>query len=99
MAEATKQGNDQGIGEGNLREERGAPPYADRAYAGESEPAGETGTSLEGGRHQRLVTRRGRRQQQGRGQRRRLRRTGLQLKIEPSRLLFARGEKRVAVEH
>ena len=48
MAEAAKQGNDQGIGEGNLREERGAPPYADRAYAGEGEPAGETGTSLEG---------------------------------------------------
>lgn len=48
MAEATKQSNDQGIGEGNLREERGAPPYADRAYAGESEPGGETGTSLEG---------------------------------------------------
>ncbi len=40
--------NDQGIGEGNLSEERGAPPYADRAYAGEQEPAGETGTSLEG---------------------------------------------------
>ena len=48
MAEATKQGgSDKGIGEGNLREERGAPPYADRAYAGE-EPGGETGTSLEG---------------------------------------------------
>ena len=48
MAKANEQGNDKGIGEGNLREERGAPPYADRAYAGESEPAGETGTSLEG---------------------------------------------------
>ncbi|HWS87800.1 MAG TPA: hypothetical protein VN282_12595 [Pyrinomonadaceae bacterium] len=48
MAEATKQGQDQGIGEGNLRDERGAPPYADRAYAGEREPGGETGTSLEG---------------------------------------------------
>ena len=48
MAKADEQGNDKGIGEGNLREERGAPPYADRAYAGESEPAGETGTSLEG---------------------------------------------------
>jgi len=48
MAEGAKQGNDKGIGEGNLREERGAPPYADRAYAGESEPGGETGTSLEG---------------------------------------------------
>jgi hypothetical protein len=48
MAKADEQGNDRGIGEGNLREERGAPPYADRAYAGESEPAGETGTSLEG---------------------------------------------------
>ena len=48
MAKADEQGNDKGIGEGNLREERGAPPYADRAYAGESEPGGETGTSLEG---------------------------------------------------
>jgi hypothetical protein len=48
MAEATEKGNDRGIGEGNLRGERGAPPYADRAYAGESEPGGETGTSLEG---------------------------------------------------
>jgi hypothetical protein len=48
MAEAEKQGNDKGIGEGNLSEERGAPPYADRAYAGEDEPGGETGTSLEG---------------------------------------------------
>jgi hypothetical protein len=48
MAEANEQGNDQGIGEGNLREERGAPPYADRAYAGEREPGGDTGTSLEG---------------------------------------------------
>ena len=50
MAEATKQSNDQGIGEGNLRAERGAPPYADRAYAGETEPAGgdtpsQTGTA------------------------------------------------------
>ena len=48
MSKAGEQGNDQGIGEGNLREERGAPPYADRAYAGEQEPGGETGTSLEG---------------------------------------------------
>jgi hypothetical protein len=48
MSKAGGQGNDQGIGEGNLREERGAPPYADRAYAGEQEPGGETGTSLEG---------------------------------------------------
>ena len=48
MSEATKQGNDKGIGEGNLSGERGAPPYADRAYAGENEPGGETGTSLEG---------------------------------------------------
>ena len=48
MAKADEQGNDKGIGEGNLREERGAPPYADRAYAGEEEPAGETGSSLEG---------------------------------------------------
>ncbi len=42
------EGNDKGIGEGNLSKERGAPPYADRAYAGEDEPGGETGTSLEG---------------------------------------------------
>ena len=48
MSKAGEQGDDQGIGEGNLREERGAPPYADRAYAGEDEPGGETGTSLEG---------------------------------------------------
>ena len=48
MGQATKQSNDKGIGEGNLSKERGAPPYADRAYAGEQEPAGETGTSLEG---------------------------------------------------
>jgi len=48
MGEAAKQGNDKGIGEGNLSGERGAPPYADRAYAGENEPGGETGTSLEG---------------------------------------------------
>lgn len=37
MNEETK-GDDQGIGEGNLKGERGAPPYADRAYAGEQEP-------------------------------------------------------------
>ncbi len=49
MAEETNEGgSDKGIGEGNLREERGAPPYADRAYAGEDEPGGETGSSLEG---------------------------------------------------
>jgi hypothetical protein len=48
MGEATKQASERGIGEGNLSKERGAPPYADRAYAGEQEPAGETGTSLEG---------------------------------------------------
>ncbi|HEX8556801.1 MAG TPA: hypothetical protein VF668_01795 [Pyrinomonadaceae bacterium] len=48
MAEDTGQGNDKGIGEGNLRGERGAPPYADRAYAGEDEPGGEQGSSLEG---------------------------------------------------
>ena len=48
MGESTERGNDQGIGEGNLREERGAPPYADRAYAGEREPGEETGSSLEG---------------------------------------------------
>jgi hypothetical protein len=38
--EADRQGNDKGIGEGNLSKERGAPPYADRAYAGEQEPGG-----------------------------------------------------------
>ncbi len=39
MAEETSQGgNDKGIGEGNLSRERGAPPYADRAYAGEQDP-------------------------------------------------------------
>jgi hypothetical protein len=48
MSQATKQGNDQGIGEGNLREERGVPPYADRAYAGEREPGADTGPSQEG---------------------------------------------------
>jgi hypothetical protein len=48
MGEATKQAGDKGVGVGNLSEERGAPPYADRAYAGEQEPSGETGTSLEG---------------------------------------------------
>lgn len=48
MGEATKHASERGIGEGNLSKERGAPPYADRAYAGEQEPAGETGTSLEG---------------------------------------------------
>lgn len=31
---------DKGIGEGNLAKEPGAPPYADRAYAGEEEPSG-----------------------------------------------------------
>jgi hypothetical protein len=41
MAEqGTKAAGDKGIGEGNLSRERGAPPYADKAYAGESEPAG-----------------------------------------------------------
>ena len=48
MAEANEQGNDQGIGEGNLREERGAPPYADRAYADENEPGGGDTPSQEG---------------------------------------------------
>jgi hypothetical protein len=48
MSESAKRAKDKGIGEGNLSRERGAPPYADRAYAGEQEPAGETGTSLEG---------------------------------------------------
>ena len=37
---ADEERNDRGIGEGNLRREPGAPPYADRAYAGESEPEG-----------------------------------------------------------
>ena len=46
---AETEGNDKGIGEGNLRKEPGAPPYADRAYAGESEPEGGGQTpSLEG---------------------------------------------------
>ena len=50
MAEETNQGgSDKGIGEGNLREERGAPPYADRAYAGESEPAGGQGPNQSSG--------------------------------------------------
>jgi hypothetical protein len=45
---ADEERNDQGIGEGNLRREPGAPPYADRAYAGESEPAGGQGPSQAG---------------------------------------------------
>jgi len=46
---AETEGNDKGIGEGNLRKEPGAPPYADRAYAGETEPGGGGQTpSLEG---------------------------------------------------
>ena len=45
---ADEQRNDQGIGEGNLSREPGAPPYADRAYAGESEPAGGQGPSQAG---------------------------------------------------
>ena len=41
MAEqGTRKVGDKGIGEGNLREERGAPPYADKAYAEEGEPSG-----------------------------------------------------------
>ena len=48
MAEATKQANDKGEGSGNLRDEPGAPPYADRAYAGEQDPAGGLGPSQEG---------------------------------------------------
>ncbi len=49
MAEASEgQGNDKGIGEGNLSKERGAPPYADRAYAGEQEPGGGTSPSQTG---------------------------------------------------
>ena len=46
--ERNRGGSDQGIGEGNLSGERGAPPYADRAYAGESEPAEDLGPSQEG---------------------------------------------------
>ncbi len=45
---ADEKRNDQGIGEGNLVGEPGAPPYADRAYAGESEPAGGQGPSQTG---------------------------------------------------
>ena len=45
---ADEQSNDKGIGEGNLQREPGAPPYADRAYAGESEPAGGQGPSQTG---------------------------------------------------
>jgi hypothetical protein len=37
---ADEERNDQGIGEGNLRREPGAPPYADRQYADEQEPSG-----------------------------------------------------------
>ena len=49
MSEETKQGGSgKGIGEGNLSGERGAPPYADRAYAGEGEPAADLGPSQEG---------------------------------------------------
>lgn len=54
-----QKGNDKGIGEGNLREEPGAPPYADRQYADEQEPvnvspsqtgtAGGTNVSAQGG--------------------------------------------------
>ena len=40
--------DDKAIGEGNLRDERGAPPYADRAYAGENEPGGGDTPSQEG---------------------------------------------------
>jgi hypothetical protein len=43
MGEQKNEGaNDKGIGEGNLGKEPGAPPYADRQYAGEQEP-GESG--------------------------------------------------------
>jgi hypothetical protein len=45
---ADEERNDQGIGEGNLAREPGAPPYADRAYAGESEPAGGQGPGQSG---------------------------------------------------
>ena len=38
MAEqSTQKVGDKGIGEGNLSREPGAPPYADKAYAGEGE--------------------------------------------------------------
>ena len=46
---ADEERNDQGIGEGNLRREPGAPPYADRAYAGESEPTGGQGPGQSSG--------------------------------------------------
>lgn len=40
MSEENREGvSGKGIGEGNLAKERGAPPYADRAYADEQEPA------------------------------------------------------------
>lgn len=43
MSEQDERGvSDKGIGEGNLSRERGAPPYADKAYADELEP-GATG--------------------------------------------------------
>lgn len=47
---ADKQRDDQGIGEGNLSREPGAPPYADRAYAGEGEgePVGDQGAGQSG---------------------------------------------------
>ena len=46
---ADEERNDKGIGEGNLAREPGAPPYADRAYAGESEPAGGQGPGQSSG--------------------------------------------------
>ena len=46
---AEQKSNDQAIGEGNLSREPGAPPYADRAYAGENEePTGGQGPSQTG---------------------------------------------------
>ncbi|HYE13822.1 MAG TPA: hypothetical protein VD968_05200 [Pyrinomonadaceae bacterium] len=49
MSDESRQGvGDEGIGEGNLQGERGAPPYADRAYAGEQEPTGGQGPTQAG---------------------------------------------------
>jgi hypothetical protein len=46
---ADEERNDKAIGEGVLRREPGAPPYADRAYAGDNEePAGGQGPSQTG---------------------------------------------------
>lgn len=46
---ADEERNDKAIGEGNLRREPGAPPYGDRAYAGDNEePSGGQGPSQAG---------------------------------------------------